>query len=109
MRGAIYAQQHGFAKEYINKMYGFMWEQELKMDDPAVIHKALSDSGLPADEIIAGSADPEIKQKLIDNTGESVARGTFGSPSFFVNDEIFFGKDRLRDVEEEIVRQNQTA
>jgi 2-hydroxychromene-2-carboxylate isomerase len=106
MRGAIFAQQHGFGEEYIDKMYSFMWEQELKMDDPGVIHKALSDNGLPADEIIAGTADPEIKKKLIDNTIESVERGTFGSPTIFVSNEIYFGKDKLRDVEEEIVRLN---
>ena len=44
-----------------------------------------------------------VKQQLIDNTANSVARGNFGSPSFFVNEELYFGKDKLRDVEEEIV------
>ncbi|HEX2681442.1 MAG TPA: DsbA family protein, partial [Candidatus Dormibacteraeota bacterium] len=46
--------------------------------------------------------DPNVKQRLLDNTTRSVERGTFGSPTFFVEDEIFFGKDRLRDVEEAI-------
>jgi 2-hydroxychromene-2-carboxylate isomerase len=47
--------------------------------------------------------DPEVKARLLDNTERSVARGTFGSPTFFVGDETFFGKDRLRDVEEMIL------
>ena len=47
--------------------------------------------------------DPEIKAKLIENTEASVARGNFGSPTFFVEDEMFFGKDKLRDAEEEIL------
>ena len=46
--------------------------------------------------------DPAVKQRLIKNTEGSVARGVFGSPSFFVDDELYFGKDRLRDVEEAI-------
>ncbi|MBT3531417.1 MAG: 2-hydroxychromene-2-carboxylate isomerase [Gammaproteobacteria bacterium] len=109
MRGAIHAQKHGFGKEYIDRLYSCMWEQGLKMDDPQVIHKALSDCGLPADEIIAGAADPEIKQQLIDNTNQSVERGTFGSPTFYVEDEIFFGKDKLEDVEAEILTVNQAS
>jgi len=46
---------------------------------------------------------PEVKQRLIANTDASVARGTFGSPTFFVGEEIWFGKDSLRDVEEAIL------
>ena len=45
-----------------------------------------------------------MKQELIRNTEASVARGAFGSPTFFVGDEMFFGKDQLRDVEEEFLR-----
>jgi len=45
-----------------------------------------------------------VKDRLVANTEQSVARGTFGSPTFFVGQEMFFGKDRLREVEEEIAR-----
>jgi 2-hydroxychromene-2-carboxylate isomerase len=79
-----------------------MWAEPKKMDDPEVIRAALREYGLHADELIALASDPSVKQELIDNTQRSVARGTFGSPTFFVGDEIFFGKDRLREVEEEI-------
>ena len=106
MRGAIYAQHHGFYREYIDAMYCSMWEQGLNMSDPDVILQALKDADLPAAEIIAGSADPEIKQKLIDYTNASVERGTFGSPTFYVGEEIFFGKDKLRDVEEALLAQS---
>ena len=73
------------------------------MADASVIQQALVDSGLPAQEIIVCTTDPEIKQQLIRNTTDSVERGTFGSPTLFVGKEIFFGKDKLRDVEEEIL------
>jgi 2-hydroxychromene-2-carboxylate isomerase len=48
---------------------------------------------------MARMKDPAVKAKLIANTEGSVTRGTFGSPTFFVGDAIYFGKDRLRDVE----------
>ena len=44
----------------------------------------------------------DVKDELLANTQRSVERGTFGSPTFFVGEEIYFGKDRLRDVEEAI-------
>lgn len=105
MRGAIYAIDRGIGDEYIEAMYQCMWEKELNMADPDVIRDALLAARLPADEIIAGSALVEVKQKLIANTQASVDRGTFGAPTFYVGDEIYFGKDRLREVEEEIMSQ----
>lgn len=106
MRGAVYARHHGFFKDYVDAMYRCMWEQGLDMANPEVIAQALNDAGLPAAEIIAATGNPEIKQELIDNTSASVERGTFGSPTFYVGTEIFFGKDRLREVEEEIQAQS---
>jgi 2-hydroxychromene-2-carboxylate isomerase len=79
-----------------------MWEAPKKMDDPEVIRAALEASGLDAAAIMARTQDPAVKAKLIANTEQSVARGTFGSPTFFVGEDIYFGKDRLRDVEEAI-------
>jgi 2-hydroxychromene-2-carboxylate isomerase len=81
-----------------------MWAEPKKMDDPEVVRAALGQSGLPADALLARAQTPEVKDRLLKNTESSVARGAFGSPTFFVGDEIFFGKDRLRDVEQEIVR-----
>lgn len=102
MRGAVFAIDQGIGKEYIEAIYQCMWEKKLNMAEPDVIRDALMAAKLPADEIIAGSALAEVKQKLIANTQASVDRGTFGAPTFFVGDEIYFGKDRLRDIEEEI-------
>ena len=53
---------------------------------------------------MAGVSHPDVKQQLIANTEDAVARGVFGSPSFFVDEALYFGKDKLRDVEEEIER-----
>ena len=87
----------------MDAVFSCMWEQGLNMGDPGVIAQALNDAGLPAQDVITGSQDPEVKLALIENSNASVERGCFGAPTFFVNDEIFFGKDRLREVEEEIL------
>ena len=102
MRGAVAARRLGCFERYVDEVYRHMWAEPKKMDDPAVIRAALAESKLPADELIARAGDAEVKQELLANTERSVARGTFGSPSFYVGDELFFGKDRLREVEEEI-------
>jgi 2-hydroxychromene-2-carboxylate isomerase len=106
MRGAVAAQLAGVLARYVEEVFRSMWAEPKKMDDPEVVRAALAQSGLDAAALLARTQEPEVKDRLIKNTEASVARGTFGSPTFFVGNEIFFGKDRLRDVEEEIVRAN---
>jgi len=103
MRGAVFAQGKEWEAQYIDALFKAMWERGLNMADPEQIGLVLTEAGLPVAEILAAISDPDVKQGLIDNTANSVARGNFGSPSFFVNEELFFGKDKLRDLEEEIV------
>ncbi|HVR91673.1 MAG TPA: 2-hydroxychromene-2-carboxylate isomerase [Novosphingobium sp.] len=100
MRGAIAAQQLGVAEDYIEAMFAAMWELGLKLDEPDVWHRTLVEAGLPADALTQGAADPAHKAMLVNNTEQAVARGAFGSPTFFIGEEMWFGKDRLRDVEE---------
>ena len=104
MRGALAARRLGCFERYVERVFHFMWSEPRKLDEPDVIAATLSECGLDAEAITAGARDPEVKQELIANTEASVSRGTFGSPTFFVEGEIYFGKDRLRDVEEEILR-----
>lgn len=104
MRAAVAAQANGDLSRYVEAVFRHMWEAPKKMDDPDVIRLALLESGLDAEKLLAQAQTHEIKQRLLDNTEKAVARGVFGSPSFFVGEELFFGKDRLRDVEDEIVR-----
>jgi len=103
MRGAVAAEMDGQFAKYVDAVFHHMWEEGKKMDDPEVIRAALDSSGIDGARVLARIQDQDVKDKLLKNTESSVARGTFGAPTFFVGDEIFFGKDRLRDVEEEIV------
>jgi 2-hydroxychromene-2-carboxylate isomerase len=102
MRGLLAAQELGCEQRYIDVVLSAMWEQNLKMDDPEVIAKVLGDGGLDAEAILALTQTDAIKEKLKANTQAAADRGAFGIPTFFVGDEMFFGKDRLALVEEEL-------
>jgi 2-hydroxychromene-2-carboxylate isomerase len=99
MRGAIAAKRIGAFERYVDEVFRHMWADPKKMDDPQVVRAALGESKLDADRIFALVQTQEVKDELLANTQASVDRGAFGSPTFFVDGDIFFGKDKLRDVE----------
>ena len=103
MRGAIFAQENGIFDKYVEVVFKSMWVDNKKMDDLEVIQTVLLENGLPVKEIFEGTQDQKIKDKLIKNTSEAVEKGIFGAPSMLVEDELFFGKESLQDVEELIL------
>jgi len=104
IRGAVGAQQDGYLDKYIDEVLKHMWEEPKKMDDPEVIKEAFTESGFDADRLMNQMQDPDIKAQLIENTENAVKRGTFGIPTFFVGDDIYFGKDTLWQVEEALAK-----
>ena len=102
MRGAVAARKLGVFERYVDEVYRHMWADPKKLDDPAVLRAALIESELPADKLFELVQTAEVKEALLAETQRAVERGTFGSPTFFVDGDIYFGKDRLRDVEEAI-------
>lgn len=102
MRGLIAARRMGVEGAYTRAVFAGMWERGLKMDDPAVVAEVLTEAGLDARALLDATQDPEVKAELIANTEAAAARGAFGIPTFFVGDEIFFGKERLGQVEEQL-------
>lgn len=100
MRGAVAAESLGCAQAYTEAMFAGLWERGLKLDDPAVWAQCVADAGLDADALGAAAQDAQNKARLAANTERAVARGVFGIPSFFLDGELYFGKDRLRDVVE---------
>ncbi len=105
MRGVVAAKFENMFEPYFRAAYHHMWEAPKKMDDPQIFRDAFIQSGIDIDRLIARAQQDDVKKKLIENTSDAVERGSFGSPTFFIGDEIFFGKDQLRDVEESIVEQ----
>ncbi|MBA3810854.1 MAG: 2-hydroxychromene-2-carboxylate isomerase [Caulobacteraceae bacterium] len=102
MRGAVAARTLDVFGAYVDAVFAALWEDGRKMDDPVVVAEILTAAALPADRLLALTGDPAIKQRLAADTAAAVARGVFGAPSFFVGEALYFGKDRLRDVEEAI-------
>jgi 2-hydroxychromene-2-carboxylate isomerase len=100
MRAAVAAQLEGVYEKYVEAAFHHMWREPKKMDDPDVAAKALNESGLDGAKLLARAQEPDVKAKLIENTQSAVERGAFGSPTFFVGKEMFFGKEQLREVEE---------
>jgi len=100
MRGLIAAQRSGVSEAYVKVVSAAMWEQGEKMDDPAVIERVLREGGLDAPALLASTQNAEVKAELLTNTERAVQRGVFGIPTFFVGDEMFFGKERLAQLEE---------
>jgi 2-hydroxychromene-2-carboxylate isomerase len=108
MRGAIAARTLGVFDRYVDEMYRYMWVDHKKLDDPAVLAAALTQSGFDAARLGEMSSSPAVKAELIANTERAVERGAFGAPTFFVEGEMWFGKDRLLDVEQAIMNQLET-
>ena len=100
MRGAVAAEQMGCGAAYREAMYTALWQDGLKLDDPEVWAAVLTRAGLDAAALGAAVQDADVKAALVASTEAAVARGAFGVPTFFLGDEMWFGKDRLRDVVE---------
>lgn len=100
MRGAAAAEAEDVLAPYVEAMFHYMWEDPRKLDDPAVLAQTIADAGLDADKLLARAQDQAVKDRLMANTQAAYEKGAFGIPSFVVGDELYFGKDKLGEVEE---------
>ncbi len=100
MRGAVAGQHLGCFMPYVDAIMDATWEQGVNTGDAEALHAVLIDAGLDAAALIAKAGDPDVKAELIANTEKSAARGAFGVPSFFVGEELYWGKERLGQVAE---------
>ena len=103
MRGAVAAEMDGIMDRAVDAVVDLMWKTPQKLDDPTVTKAALDAAGFDGATILARTQDQAVKDRLLENTEASVDRGTFGSPTFYINGDIYFGKDRLADVEQAII------
>ena len=109
MRAFIAAREAGQGPAFLEMGLKAMWEDGLKLDDPEVLRAAIEAAGLDSARLIAAAQTDAVKQALADNTAKAVERGVFGVPTFFVGSEMFFGKDRLGQVEEAVEAAKATA
>ena len=80
-----------------------MWVDALNLGDPAVLGPLLAEAGFDPQELLALTAEQDVKDALKANTEAAIKRGMFGAPTFFVGNEMFFGQDRLDFVREALV------
>jgi 2-hydroxychromene-2-carboxylate isomerase len=99
MRGAVAAQQIGCLMPYIDAIMTAMWVDGLNVGDAGVVRDILNKAWLDGAALLAACDDPEVKAELSANTEKAAARGAFGVPTFFVGEEMFWGKERLTQVE----------
>ncbi len=99
MRGAMVAARLGRLEAYSQIMFAGMWEQGLNLADADVVAQTLNNNGFDGTALVAQTSEPSIKEQLANNTQAAVERGVFGMPTFFVGKEMFFGKERLGQVE----------
>ncbi|WP_119421356.1 DsbA family protein [Desertibaculum subflavum] len=99
MRGAVAAEELGCFEAYVSAVFRAIWAEGRNMGDAAVVRAAVAGAGLDAEAILARAATPLVKEQLKANTAEAVSRGAFGSPTMFVGETMFFGQDRLGDLE----------
>ena len=103
LAGAVVAAREDVSRAYIDAVFTAAYEDRHDMTAPSTHEQLLNRIGLPKEVLLAAQTDNRVKAELKQNAENSVARGTFGSPSFFVGDELFFGKDRMDQIEEQIV------
>jgi 2-hydroxychromene-2-carboxylate isomerase len=109
MRGAVGARRLDLFEPYVEAVFTAMWEDGLKMDDQAVVADVLARADLPAPDLLALTQDAEVKAGLVALTAQAVERGVFGIPSVFVGDDLYFGKDRLAEVEAQLFHRRAAA
>lgn len=94
------ADEDGRGVQFVEAMLPAVWEQDLDVADPEALGAAVERAGFDAKDLFERSQSDPIKQRLIDNTAKAVERGAFGIPTVFVGEEMFFGKERLAQIEE---------
>jgi 2-hydroxychromene-2-carboxylate isomerase len=80
---------------FIDCLFNALWVDGRNLNDPANVAAVLSGNGFDPNEVLALTADETVKAKLKDNTEKAVQRGVFGVPSMFVDNQLYFGQDRL--------------
>lgn len=99
MRAAVAAEEAGNLDAFVPAAMTAMWEKERDLGDPVVIAATLTDAGLDGPALVARAGDQDIKDGLAARTNALATKGVFGVPTFFVDGEMFWGKERLAQVE----------
>ena len=96
MRGAILAQKKNILEDYMQSMFDSMWLKGLNLNDQEILTKVASESGIDPNDFADGISSDEIKNELKVNTQFAIDKGAFGVPTYFLEDEMFWGIDSIK-------------
>lgn len=96
MRGAFFAIEQGCLEVYARVVFRSYWTELRDISQDDVLTDVVNEVGLNRDAYFAAINDAAYKAKLRENTDELIARGGFGSPTFFIDEtDMYFGNDRI--------------
>jgi 2-hydroxychromene-2-carboxylate isomerase len=96
MRGCLWLAPRGRLVPFAKAAFEAYWGEDRDISQDDVLADVCRAVGLDGAALLAGAAEPAIKDQLKANTEEVIARGGFGSPTTFVNRaDMYFGNDRL--------------
>ena len=98
-RVLVAAEDEAQRQALVDALLPAVWERNIDCGDADVVGRELAEAGFDAESLLARTQDDAVKQQLADNTARAVERGAFGIPTFFVGDEMWFGKERLEQLE----------
>lgn len=104
MRGAVAAEHLECFMPYVDSVMAAMWEDGVDLTDISRVHGVLDSAGLDAALLLEKANDPAVKAELVANTEDAARQGAFGVPTFFVGDEMYWGKERLGQLEEALAK-----
>ncbi|MEO6015707.1 MAG: 2-hydroxychromene-2-carboxylate isomerase [Polaromonas sp.] len=108
MRGCLWIAQEEAIKDrylpFVEAVFAAYFSREEDISQDEVLAAICQQTGIDAEAFLAGIARPDVKEQLKANTDEAIRRGAFGSPTFFVGDDMYFGNDRLPLVRSAVLR-----
>jgi 2-hydroxychromene-2-carboxylate isomerase len=102
LKGALVAAEMNLEDRYNGAMFSAFWTDAVNINDRDEVVRHLEAAGLEGSAILKKAEEPEYAKRLETNTRLAAERGAFGSPTFIVGDDVFFGNDRLDFLEERL-------
>ena len=100
MRAAVFFEGRRDYKKFINTIFKHSWSEPKKLDDLKILQEVLENNNFSFSEIFKAINSQKIKNKLKENTNLAVEKGIFGTPSFIIKNQLFFGKDSICDLQD---------
>ena len=96
MRGAVLAQRENILEKYMQVMFEAIWVKAMNLNDQEILTNIAEKSGIDPNQFAEEISSDEIKNKLRENTEFAISKGAFGVPTYYLDDEMFWGIDSVK-------------